>query len=131
MNFFLRSVWWISMNIIFLRWMECLQPVSRDLITHLKVLSVLEGSPNIHRSFFLMVAIHWKASRRQSPYLKISLVWNFGLDDHWLETSSPPPFIGASWSHKPRMTYFLMIMMMMIIEYSNNLNFQLVSVCYT
>lgn len=41
---FLRSVWWISMNIVFLNLMKCPRPISQDLITYLKATSALEGS---------------------------------------------------------------------------------------
>lgn len=63
--------------------MKCPRPISQDLITHLKVPRVLEGSPKTHRLNSLIVAVLWKASRQQGDFEVGSM------------EPSPPPFIGA------------------------------------
>lgn len=117
--------------------MKCPRLISQDLITHLKVPRVLEGSPETHRSCSLMVAKHWKASRRQSQYCRPShigiLQW---VTIDWKPTgkSHPHLLVSSCRSHKPEVTYLLMMMMMImkiIIESSNNINFQIMCVCYT
>lgn len=75
----------------------------------------------------------FEGEQKQSQYLRISSIWNFGVRDHRLETSVPPPFIGAHCRcHKPKVTYLLIKMLLMLMtKYSNNINFQFMSVCYT
>lgn len=78
--------------------MKCPRPISQDLITHLKVPRVLQGSPRTHRLNSLIVVVLWKASRQQG----VSSTWNFEVGS--MEERALPASIhwGPCGSYKPK-----------------------------
>ena len=73
--------------------MKCPRPISQDLITHLKVPRVLEGSPKTHRLNPLIVVVLWKASRQQG---------NFEVSSMEERALPAPIYWGPCGSHTPK-----------------------------